>query len=362
MPPSTAEQHKQVYACFAASTFVASCYSRSLFSSTWQYQVKQSVMWHLRPATSGRDVIDLDQPTTSAALPTASDAETLSNKRRCREAPRPSSTNTNQLWSELNKQRQESVATALQLYSNPKEAGIKLLLPSTMDLTDNPFTHCSTEQMATSCLHSKWAPFAIFGRLLDGLPSMQDSRHSSPSIDQPPDYKSIFFGAYSQGPLVGLRAQTRRYPMVSRLLNAVLYTLSGVHNHSTVFLARNRAMGLHSDSNNHQDVPNVLIPLSVFSGGQLFVESEEGDVCLDHLGKVRGYIYPITLPFLSFDAQKRHSILPWSGCRLILGSFHIRGADRLPYGTRNVLRSLGYSLCQEGTEVLEAVVPALPPT
>ena len=318
-------------------------------------------MWHLRPAASGREVIDLDQPTTSAALPTASDAETWSNKRRRKEAPCPSSTHTNLPLSELDKQRQESVATALQLYSNPKEAGIKLLLPSTMDLTDNPFTHCPTEQMATSCLHSKWAPFAIFGRLLDGLPSMQDSRHSSPSIDQPSDYKSIFFGAYSQGPLVGLRAQTRRYPMVSRLLNAVIYTLSGVHSHSTVFLARNRAMGLHSDSHNHQDVPNVLIPLSVFSGGQLFVESEEGDVSLDHQGKVRGCIYPITLPFLSFDAQKRHSILPWSGCRLILGSFHIRGADRLPYGTRNVLRSLGYSLRQEGQEDLEAVVPALPP-
>ena len=263
--------------------------------------------------------------------------------------------------SELDKQRQESVATALQLYANPKEAGIKLLLPPIMDLTDNPFTHCPTAQMATCCLHSKWAPFEVFGRLLDGLPSMQDSRHSSPSIVQPPDYKSIFFGAYSQGPLVGLRAQTRRYPMVSRLLNAVIYTLSGVHSHSTVFLARNRAMGLHSDPHNHQDVPNVLIPLSVFSGGQLFVEAEEGDVCLDKHSSVRGYIHPITLPFLAFDAQKRHSILPWSGCRLILGSFHIRGAERLPLGTRNVLHSLGYPLHREGQVSLEEVMPETPP-
>ncbi|CAE7749231.1 unnamed protein product [Symbiodinium necroappetens] len=157
--------------------------------------------------------------------------------------------------------------------------------------------------MATCCLHSKWAPFGVFGQLLDGLPSMQDSRHSSPSIDQPSDYKSIFFGAYSQGPLVGLRAQTRRYPMVSRLLNAVIYTLCGAYSHSTVFLARNRAMGLHSDPHNHKEVPNVLIPLSVFAGGQLFVESEEGDVCLDMQNNIRGHMHPITLPFLAFDAQ-----------------------------------------------------------
>ena len=283
-------------------------------------------MWHLRPASSGHEIIDLDD--SSAALPIDPDAETRSTKRRRKETPRPRSLSVGQPLSEMDKQRLESVATALQLYSNPEEAGIKLLPPYAMDLTDNPFTHCPTEQLATCCLHAQWAPFAIFSRLLDGLPSMQDSRHSSPSIAQPSDYKSIFFGAYSQGPLVGLRAQTRRYPMVSRLLNAVLYTLRGEQNHSTVFLSRNRAMGLHSDSQNHQDVPNVLIPLSVFSGGQLFVESDEGDTCLDHQSKVRGFIYPITLPFLSFDAQKRHSILPWSGSRLILGSFHIRGAER----------------------------------
>ena len=312
-------------------------------------------MWRLRPVSSGREIIDLDS-SDSAALPTDPDAETRSTKRRRQETSCPSSLIAGRPLSELDKQRQESVATALQLYSNPEEAGIKLLLPYAMDLTDNPFTHCPTEQLATCCLHAQWAPFAIFSRLLDGLPSMQDSRHSSPSIAQPSDYKSIFFGAYSQGPLVGLRAQTRRYPMVSRLMNAVLYTLRGEQNHSTVFLSRNRAMGLHSDSQNHQDVPNVLIPLSVFSGGQLFVESDEGDTCLDHQSKVRGFIYPITLPFLSFDAQKRHSILPWSGSRLILGSFHIRGAERLPPGTRNVLRSLGYSIrldskdCSKGTQ------------
>ena len=151
-------------------------------------------MWRLRPASSGHEIIDLDH-SASEALPTVSDAETWSNKRRRRDTPRPSSSPAGQPLSELDKQRQESVATALQLYSNPEE-GIKLLLPSAMDLTDNPFTHCPTERLATSCLHSQWVPFAIFGRLLDGLPSMQDSRHSSPSIDQPSDYKSIFFGAY----------------------------------------------------------------------------------------------------------------------------------------------------------------------
>ncbi|CAE7470332.1 unnamed protein product, partial [Symbiodinium sp. KB8] len=278
--PDTVTEAEDRHMEQALPPFFTTCYAAFSRSVSELVFAASHNMWHLRPSSSSTRVIDLDHPTPTAARPAASTTETWSNKRRSKELPGPSSANTSRPLSELDKQRQESVATALQLYANPKEAGIKLLLPAFMDLTDNPFTHCPTENMATCCLHSKWAPFEVFGRLLDGLPSMQDSRHSSPSIVQPSDYKSIFFGAYSQGPLVGLRAQTRRYPMVSRPLNAVLYTLCGVHSHSTVFLARNRAMGLHSDSHNHQDVPNVLIPFSVFPGGQLFVEAEEGDVSL----------------------------------------------------------------------------------
>ena len=181
---------------FACITFLNSKHrSCSLLKLVERFS-NQRVMWRLRPASSGHVIIDLDN-SASAALPTDPDAETRSTKRRRKATPRPSSLSAGQPLSELDKQRQESVATALQLYSNPEETGIKLLLPSAMDLTDNPFTHCPTEQLATSCLYSQWAPFTIFGRLLDGLPSMQDSRHSSPSIEQPLDYKSIFFGAYS---------------------------------------------------------------------------------------------------------------------------------------------------------------------
>ena len=69
-------------------------------------------------------------------------------------------------------------------------------------------------------------------------------------------------------------------------------------------------------------------------------------------------MHPITLPFLAFDAHRRHSILAWSGCRMILGTFHIREADRLPARTRTLLRNLGYSLhkdCQISLEEAEDV-------
>ena len=93
----------------------------------------------------------------------------------------------------MDKQRLESVATALQLYSNPEEAGIKLLLPYAMDLTDNPFTHCPTEPRA-ACTPSgprlqssadswmAYPPCKTRGTRLPALPSRRTTKASSSAL------------------------------------------------------------------------------------------------------------------------------------------------------------------------------------
>ena len=82
------------------------------------------------------------------------------------------------------------------------------------------------------------------------------------------------------------------------------------------------------------NTPNILIPLSVFEGGHLFIEDDDGIYELD-AGGPRGNVHPVTLPFLSFNASKRHLVLPlWSRRRLILGAYHVRDADRLPHHSR----------------------------
>eukprot|EP00439_Symbiodinium_sp_Y106_P017993 s233_g2.t1 len=106
------------------------------------------------------------------------------------------------------------------------------------------------------------------------------------------DRKSITFGAYVQGPLAGLRSPTKRYPMTTRLLNAVIYTMAGPCPHTTLFLARNMSVGLHADVNN-ANTPNILIPLSVFDGGHLFIEDKEGVYQLDADGPL-GNVHPVT--------------------------------------------------------------------
>ncbi|CAE7835805.1 GALNT6, partial [Symbiodinium necroappetens] len=142
------------------------------------------------------------------------------------------------------------------------------------------------------------------------MPKSSDTRHPSPLEPVMQDQKTMFFGAYAQGPLAGLRSQTRRYPMVIRLLNTVIHTLCGPITRSTLFLSRNRAIGLHTDPNNHRDVPNYLIPLSNFEGGQLFIESQHGDYSLEEDG-MRGYVHET----LSESAQQLLKDLGLNGQR-----------------------------------------------
>eukprot|EP00439_Symbiodinium_sp_Y106_P064084 s1021_g10.t1 len=61
----------------------------------------------------------------------------------------------------------------------------------------------------------------------------------------------------------------------------------------------------------HANTPNIIIQLAVFDGGHLFIEDKEGIYQLDADGP-RGNVHPVTLPFLSFEASKRHLVLPWT--------------------------------------------------
>ncbi|OLQ05646.1 Pregnancy-associated glycoprotein [Symbiodinium microadriaticum] len=47
------------------------------------------------------------------------------------------------------------------------------------------------------------------------------------------------------------------------------------------------------------------------------------------------HVHPVTLPFLKFNARRRHLVLPWYGRRLILGTFHIKEVA-ISFGTGSI--------------------------
>jgi len=297
-------------------------------------------MWQLSPAPAGMMIDVADEEYADPHPPV--------KRRRQQDSalvPKEPTTRLTEAEREL-QQRHECLTTALQLYqpaSAGAQPGLRLILPPYIMEEENQFTLCPLEVLAADCLHRRWVAFAQFEEILNGMPKSSDTRHPSPLEPVMQDQKTMFFGAYAQGPLAGLRSQTRRYPMVIRLLNTVIHTLCGPITRSTLFLSRNRAIGLHTDPNNHREVPNYLIPLSNFEGGQLFIESQHGDYSLEEDG-MRGYVHEVTLPFLRFNARRRHMVLPWYGRRLVLGAFHVKDTQTLSESAQQLLKDLGFLL------------------
>ena len=82
-------------------------------------------------------------------------------------------------------------------------------------------------------------------------------------------------GAYSQGPLYGLRKNTTLLPWVSLLVCKYIRSCTSVPFTSFV-LQRNTLMRAHRDLNNAPDSSNVVLPCSSFAGGGLWLKSTSG--------------------------------------------------------------------------------------
>jgi len=159
-------------------------------------------MWRLSPAPADMpiDVADED-----CAVPSPS------TKRRRKVAPIPVPAETSIHLTEAERelqQRHECLTTALQLYQPASDSagaqpGLRLILPPRIMDGDNPFTLCPLEVLATDCLHRRWVAFAQFEEILNGMPKTSDTRHPSPLEPIMQDQKTMFFGAYAQGPLAG---------------------------------------------------------------------------------------------------------------------------------------------------------------
>ena len=275
-------------------------------------------MWRLRPPL-GPSPVELDD--SGDELPV--------HKRQRRESSHPAAqASAAPFWQHAS--IQEDVTTALAA-QGAAHGGVCLHLPPDIDEADDPFSLCAVERHSVACLHRRWVSFE---QLNDMLPTITACRHESVALPIREDRKSIItFGAYVQGPLTGLRSPTKRYPMTTRLLNAVVYTMAGPCPHITLFLARNMSAGLHADVNN-ANTPNILIPLSVFDGGHLFIEDKEGVYQLDADG-LQNICDPAVLELRCLRATPRPTLVG-----LILEAYHVRNADRLPHHSRQCLKSL----------------------
>ena len=202
-----------------------------------------------------------------------------------------------------------------------------------------PYPHQVADQIAADMIASGQVRMQMWELLCDILPNGDPRREA---YTDHPGNMCFMSGAYSQGPLYGLRKNTTLLPWVSLLVCKYIRSCTSVPFTSFV-LQRNTLMRAHRDLNNAPDSSNVVLPCSSFAGGGLWLKSTTGD-CPSLDGTMQGSVRNLTLPGITFDPHQWHETRPWRGHRITIAIYTIKAVADLSSEHTDILRRLEFAL------------------
>ncbi|CAE7403696.1 glyQS [Symbiodinium necroappetens] len=152
-------------------------------------------------------------------------------------------------------------------------------------------------------------------------------------------------GIYSKGGLVGLRQNCHLFPFSTQLCNKFIREQAPDHKFSSFILLHNVKADVHKDLGN-ADTPSLLIGVSSFTNGELWVESPDGNTKMNFKDKiVFGNLHPVCDTKVFFDARNTwHATMPWQGDRLVVAAYNPAFMRNLQPQQLQQLRDLGFPL------------------
>ena len=122
-------------------------------------------------------------------------------------------------------------------------------------------------------------------------------------------------GAYVRGPMRGLQNNTLRRELVVLALVSLIRSMAPGHKFSSFTVLQNVTSKLHRDQRNLQGSSNLVLPLTNFEGGELWVQCSGGASSMaGHSGHVLPLLQDGVPTPQFFDPRVLHATLPWSGC------------------------------------------------
>ena len=188
---------------------------------------------------------------------------------------------------------------------------------------------------------------ALVAGLVDELPTSFRGIHGSDNCGSLLSPRVFNAGAFIHGPRAGLHLCTLAHELPVLVLVSLIRGARPDLYFSTVSLLRNVRAEMHRDCHNRARTVNFAIPLTHFSGGEIFVEDAAGDSQMGQF-RVKGKVMPLLqdlepLP-VEFNPRLWHCTLPWGGERVILVAYHIRNPDRLPRLAAEQLCNMGFRI------------------
>ena len=157
------------------------------------------------------------------------------------------------------------------------------------------------------------------------LPSKTRAHHLADTMGSTLPPLAFSAGAFVHGPMIGLHNNTTRHELAVLAVASIVRSLAPVK-FSSFTVLQNVASRLHRDRHNRPGSANLLFPLTLFEGGELWLQSAEGR---SEMSSFKGDVLPLfqdEVPLCQyFDPHKLHCTLPWRGDRTRC-SLHHKGS------------------------------------
>eukprot|EP00439_Symbiodinium_sp_Y106_P043687 s4530_g5.t1 len=163
---------------------------------------------------------------------------------------------------------------------------------------------------------------------------------------------SFLLGGYRHGGDYGIMSNARRFPYTTKVLIAYLLSVQPSHSFCSIAVHSNLRTAMHRDFNN-ADYPNLICPISEFSGGAIWCESPDGSVTRVHQDKcLRGELHDVSKgPVLLPVKSSFHCTEPWSEHRQVLVAYAGTDVPRLSSADYQFLHDLGFPVAgMRGTD------------
>ena len=133
------------------------------------------------------------------------------------------------------------------------------------------------ELLAYTALRRGWVDSDILSQMLQLLPGRAQPRNAQAAADagSATSPKQFIAGAFVYGGQAGVTRNTRMYPWTCiALVSLANFLVTGRH-YSSLSFSRNVLSRPRRDSNNDRTTLNILVPLTRWSGGELWIESPD---------------------------------------------------------------------------------------
>ncbi|CAE7186827.1 RMV1 [Symbiodinium microadriaticum] len=194
------------------------------------------------------------------------------------------------------------------------------------------------EAFAASCLRGDAVTAEMVLSLLSLLPGEHAARGDSGART-----KSWTTGVFVHGGAIGLRRHCLDFPLSTSMLTRYASLVVPTHQYSSLSLLQNLKTSVHKDAHNSWCHFNAVLPISSFSGGDIWSQVDGGP----DKEEVRGHPYggrnlKVSDGAVYLDPHKYHFTRAWRGLRVVMVLYTVRNIERLERNNLATARSLGF--------------------